>query len=1117
MTTTAAELQARTGLELCFVLVFDGVDLAYVSQDPDGIATAWAATDWTTFKSGLSGDKGIIGTMSQSIRLFEGSVRPDSLTFTVLDVDDTLISTAFRDANDDANRTYLSANADNNDTTISVKAADGFAASGKIYIGQEAIDYSSRDTGADTFTVSGSGRGYWSLFGPNGGARFGQQHRMTDTATPDIQQSPAVSDAPSTWYNRRVGLYVHHRLEDGTWSTKADALLVWAGRIQSYRDIGDGRISFGCVSLLQDLRSSVFTDQMVGQLGAGVSFVDDVFVRIVGWNGTGGGFTSYYASQTITATGGNVTHEEFATLVNDALATLNASLTYHIWSLELDTGGPYPAYRFVVEGADQPNGFPTPASALYFAVSIGGVTNQAISLYDLLGFDYAAQVQPNTALVLHEDPSGTNNQWFVGAASAALIYTVPYNVQFNGDSITFDLVSGTWNSQPASTLSAATWDTDGFVKIGDLIIAITEPTLVSDNTYTANVRGFYLSQFHAIVPFVTEPMSIQHGQYRADAVSEPPTVAQVWIESSLSAADVLLRLMLSTGVSGYNDSTYDVYPYGMGIGLPYGMVDVPSFAELDKIPYELVLLEPMPFDKFIEAIGAATNSYIVWRDGKITCSTPVGFVSPYQIGVTQLTESNKATAGPRGEPDRSTVDYVPNALINRMTLEYAFGADKNPQKTITVVADASISDFQQQRSIRIKAPGLIDGAQWIDTVAAPALAYFSRPMAVISRSIDHSLLHLTPGEAVSITDNGIIDPVTGTRGVTNFPAWVLSVDFDWGTAIGKITCAFLPGKDWNQAATWSPSAKVASYVGGTKTITLSANQFSDSSESVDASYFVAGDKIRVVEESPATPAAPDEHYRNVVSVSGNDIVHDGSAITFASTTTNYIVEPDDADTVATTQLIHAFIGDDANDLVPTNHAPYYYGNDLTAATLPKTAPDYTLEHVFMDTQADDAGEPFSVRKMTRLVESLNNFFGVKSCPVLINDILGAAATMTGTTSTLLYGPIQLPIMAPVLAGGGTRTFKVTVKAHVSSGTGHIVIKSSPNRVTGASSTALVYHPSTSSVDVSFTNTTTQYQTEATLTVRPNVNSTWITIEGYASGGGITVTLSGVTIREAHLS
>src|SRR5690606_22349193 len=80
-----------------------------------------------------------------------------------------------------------------------------------------------------------------------------------------------LQDAPRTWINRRVALYCH-RIVGSIWDTRAQAQLVFAGRIRRITDAPD---ALATVVECDDLRGGIrdttlFEGQWIGYVKSGV-------------------------------------------------------------------------------------------------------------------------------------------------------------------------------------------------------------------------------------------------------------------------------------------------------------------------------------------------------------------------------------------------------------------------------------------------------------------------------------------------------------------------------------------------------------------------------------------------------------------------------------------------------------------------------------------------------------------------------------------------------------------------------------------------------------------------------------------------------------------------------
>lgn len=1090
MATTNTWLTTENEARICFVLAFEGYDLAFTTHNtPSELATAWSATDWTTFKSGLH----IIGETGQEITIFDPKVNPDNLTFRCLDDGNVLSGRLLREADSSINKTYLTASLTANATSCTVKDTTGFSSAGHIYIGHEAIQYGVKGAGS----FGALTRGKWVLWGRSGAStRYGMAH-VIPTGTADINNSPAVTSLPRTWYNRRVGLYAHH-LEDtqGTvWSTKANSQLIWAGRIKSYADNGDGTFSISCTHLLELLQFGVPVNQYRAELSDGL-YIQDEDIAIT-FKRNDGAASTYAVTTTLTSSV-NLTRtwQEVREEINSIFQAGFATTSTDSWQLNevQTTSGKRVEIR--VDG-----------SISAFHTRTIGLSQRVWELLGFIPFAGGVQREDSTGRLYVEQALPSINPMKYIAPQAPLINT---NYFKGNDKVVVTNERGVFETQP----TMIPWVTgEGYVVVGS------ETWVIDDYDSATKTLTFAWpgSGGYFFIDPAGRSWSDLHGSISGDTWGgDRPQLTQAWIEY-LPAGTTLLRLLLSTGVDGYNESTYDKYGEGYGLAIPYDLINVPSFEALDaEIPqYLLYIVKPTPVSEIVEQICAVTGRQIIFKDGKISLLRVGNMTYDQSANVKSLTENNKAKPD-----DRAIVSRTPEGIINSMVLKYfkpPEGVHKGEyQRTIQVEDLPSITDFGQRRAIEIKGDGIFKHDAWVDNVASPALANFSRPLAIIERTYDFSLYDLTPGDAVEVTDNYAIDPVAGTRGITALPCWVLATSFDWKTGTGKAKLVFSPEIDATRRATWSPSARIVVYT-VPRTITCDANIFSHSSESADASHFEAGDKIRIVEISPQSGASPETYVGEVESVSGNDItltsdVTGGAGLGAGKT---FVIEPDDILTVQAAQKNHAFIADDSdNSTGNASNDAYRYGIDTTADTLSTSAITYNSEFVRPYNIADDKGEPMSIHKQKYLIDSLNNLYGYKTNNIILQDYVNR--TDTNTNYTLAYGPVFVPIY-----GHPSRTYKVRLLGKIdnAANTVYYRVRFSSAPVRGSSYTSLTFPTDTTSIELTLTGSTDpQWTTETTIT--PVVQGTrpphsYLTIE--MKDDGSTGYLYIVSISESALS
>jgi hypothetical protein len=1137
MATTEATLLAGTPSELAWTLVFDGYDLIYTTtSDTTGIATAYASTDWTTVKSGLQ----LIGQTQQSIDPFQPQIKPDSITFRVLDVDGTLAQLLLGNPS-----TVISAplqeTADPSDSTILAKpgTTGDFATSGTKYIGHEAFTHTSISSGLDQDTLGGTVvRGKYSLFGTDSGTRIGRRHVVATGTKSNRVTCPEIRTVPNAWYNRLVGLVLHHPEPNGSgtrvWSTatlpfsSANAQMIWSGRIKGWADAGDGWVEITCTSVHEMLRSSLWLEPYKAELWDGIIVTDANAVVHMGQEGT----STFGATTTLDGSGtfstGAYRYDEIVSLIqgrftaNQPNGVLYGALGAQKWSIEVRETDQGPRVVMEVE----------PGSALAAGTKLFVGLSKAI--LDILGFGFhhsqhGILARKDGRIEIPPVDSSARTLYRLIAPSAPKVFLNP-SALVPGHTVYVVRSEGTWQPQPTIPADSDS-SAEGYIALGDRIFAATR----SESVSVGGVNMEALTLVYSMQP-ATGGTILQEGGFGVEAIEPVTTVRQIWRETG-KAGELLLKLMLSTGTSAYNHATYDVYGDGFGIGIPCDMVDVQSFESLD-VQYELLLDSSEPFGDVLEAVLGVWNRHTIFEDGRLRL-TPPGFDAPYADDIITMDEDSKA-----GPMDRSSVVYGTDGIINRIKLLYTtihtakrdgFIDIRRYDVPVLVADQSSESDYGHRHELEIKARGVLDPTAWAQYVAYPALAYFSRPMGVIRRSISARMFHLVPGDLVKITDDYLVDPTTGTRGVAGLACWVRSVMIDWAAMKGQVELLFLPTHPASRYALWAPSALVdhtadaGGYTNGfhaaSNIVQLVAKTYGRSADSNDVAYFDAGDKVQIVEISAETPeestatilSTDDANYRLTFTGAPSGTVTWDSA-------KRYIIEPRDFGNTVTAQQDDAFIADDAGEESTALDAegPAKLWSGPYKGLLTRTGSiDYGTEFVRPgDSDAVD-GEPLSSRKFYYLVKNLNNLLGYKTRNVLINEAaFPATRENTTTTYTLVWGPIWVPLYGTPRDNSVRRQLLGKVRLRVAAaGTCTVRIVSSASLVTGASDTAHNYSWASSAQTATSTSTTVEWVSldafSPVATSRNGQTGTWITGE-LKSSGGITAQWNGFALVEAAL-
>ena len=802
MTTAAAAwLASQAAAEIAFVLWIDGLGVGFTTHhDVVGLRTAWG-------RSGLYGGLRIEGAIQRSIEMFAAEISPGSLTFSILDYPNAITADMFGEGRPGIGSTRLLETVDADAVVIPVDDVTA-TPNGTLYLGLETLAVEATDPVANEFTVT---RGVNSLFPPEGGTAWACVHEVA----PDGMITPEVTSAPVNWINRRVGLYVCHKV-GGTWSAGVpgsgsnDAELLWAGRIKTYGEDDEGRISIDCIEITELLKSTVGARMFEGELQRTKFEPAEAQIRIRVWRVNFLSPGIYDAQLSVANT--YATHQELAAAINAAFA--DAFVTNAGTYAPVGTGasialsGAYTgwdAYTFSMlqTGATDSQEWQMVIGLSPTAWRLLGWTRQGEDGSDLEGYvldgtnRYEFLSLTRVITTTPPDPPAVQNIWQATANSGPRKYVISPGGPGSQELVIVPtsghpFVQQTFIPDGFPTGADPDWalgyPTHGFVRINDdRVFAVSQVTAT---------KLVVVAEVDASSANIEPSQSLEYLEM-VDDDGEPIHIRQVWIEPYPSIGHALLCLLVSTGTFGYNLPLYDTLPAGLGLAFPTSILDVASVLALGAIPYMLVVMGPTPAAKLIKSMLDVAGKHAVWKDSKLTIVDPLDDTAT----PVPLTEDNKAHAvGPEEAltpiVERTTCVRNPESFINRLTLRYGPSLkDGAWGKPFTINAQQSQSDYGQVRSAVTDGYGLYGSAAreaWT-IIAAAALTYFSRVVVACTRSFHFGLApQLFPGARVIVDDDLMIDPTTGARGVSGLLAWVLSVLFDWGTGVGVVIFVFQP-------------------------------------------------------------------------------------------------------------------------------------------------------------------------------------------------------------------------------------------------------------------------------------------------------------------------------------
>ena len=367
--------------------------------------------------------------------------------------------------------------------------------------------------------------------------------------------------------------------------------------------------------------------------------------------------------------------------------------------------------------------------------------------------------------------------------------------------------------------------------------------------------------------------------------AEPIRIRRLFMsEAGDTLRSVALKLLLSTGVTAYNDATYDTLADGVGIEFPNetinagvdagadALIDRPTF---DRFFFDIEPLVSASVREFIDAPVSmrewlvkrlrVLGGYLLVDRGQLTIRHGL-FAMPHQG--TRVVDRTNTVVGPRSvsRPSRSTIGGV---VIKH---KYSHATEKYMQNSTFLLGRAE--------AVTIEVGGLsIDYDQAL-LLATDLLLDYGLENPRYSLSVDRSLADIEAGEIVSFSDEGAGDTTSdsrryhglpnmdGTRGHAGTRAIVLSARTDWSKGDTELELMQTRRKVGGfSASAWITSHTTAA---GKTTLTCAANVFGSSVDGVDASRFAVGDKVLVLAIGPTTTENGEQAFE-INSITGNEV------------------------------------------------------------------------------------------------------------------------------------------------------------------------------------------------------------------------------------------------------
>jgi hypothetical protein len=395
---------------------------------------------------------------------------------------------------------------------------------------------------------------------------------------------------------------------------------------------------------------------------------------------------------------------------------------------------------------------------------------------------------------------------------------------------------------------------------------------------------------------------------------------------------MLLMMILSTGVSGYNHATYDCLMEEFGLGMPASLIDVESFENADKLvagnslsARYLYPIEGKTFKELIEAECSLFGFAMVWQNGQFRIIE----VMPPPITDYQATIDEDVIMDHLWQPKFSmSVDSCVNQYDCYLNFDYLANKFNSP----IIIQDVdSISEFRKTLSHRIENKGV-----WthrlaplpVDDLTKQLMGRYIRfPMPIVTLPIAPTLINkIFVGDVVAFQSDKFHDPFGSGTKTTNCYAQIISLSWNYSSWIGVLKLRLLSdveqyGSPWAHAALVDIDATNGGWDAGAYRLTLVDYEYGDADvDNKDGNQFAQGDYVTIRERAPENPSSqqmwgPIEVAKDYED-DGIDLLTlaNGTTLTGWDATKEYIVSPGDYDEVVITQKTLVYIANNEKKL-----------------------------------------------------------------------------------------------------------------------------------------------------------------------------------------------------------
>jgi hypothetical protein len=937
--------------------------------------------------------------------------------------------------------TTLSATIDRNDTALAIRSNLGFAAGPEdAHIGCECIEYSGTAASSMTVTTRGKYTAIGCHASGSGGSRFADHHRVALDQN-HVQSNPLVSEQPRRWIGRRANLYLHVVDENGALNSKANAELVFPGRIKAIGDETNGYTKMRLEHFLAEFPSVVLggnqltatvTEGMYLPTGAVFNLLDRSDWTAAAKNANPLTVVASGAAGTNQINAGDYTIDEICQFLNTWLgAEFVAARIYgrYSWASPVQTSaGVCTVINWIIASGS--------STTCNWEMSIPAGVAGFLGMKDIA----VGPVGGNVTIGAGGFPANTTQQTRGSA--------VPYRIAVFSK-------GGPGGSLPSFRVRLEN-ETGEFVNQYDTLPSIIkaglDPTkpwglflidekLLVQASYANNQLDYcFITPFgQTTIGDSQEPFYTMGRRVDEDG---PVKVRQVYdIEGSFE--QIFNILHYNTGTAGYNHATYDTQAVGLGAAIPGGYLGDAFEQSIANLPRAEALCrlrfdEPTTLANLIGGELLARHAFPVWKNGGLVYQQWQSPVTPK--ATFSLTEENKFRPSNSSEDMKSatleTAAYARPVAKFDFDADFAFGRAARYRGSLSIHDHVAIDDGSGSADpLTIKLRNTVSEEDVKGLIGAymAKMTLRSRPSKYLARAMGaEHFFGIAPGDICLLVDRFARDPRTGLRynastdtgGLDGRPAVVMHHEFDLGgenvgrgqdeprQLHGHIEVNFF---DQTPGSAYGPSADIdetessggfsAGYNNGTLTIRCKAHSYTESTEAVDAAQFEAPFEAIIVEKDPPNPAAPLNWAATIVSRSGNDLVID-AALGGWDPAKQYRVLFNSYSVGTAIQRDNAYQADDVDEMVEDIEVPYRW-----CATPEEETWSYntTQPTEFLPDLSFGDGRSLDVGHETALDNAINNLIDHKTAhhAMFMWTELPTAGSGLNQWRSLFFGRIYL--------------------------------------------------------------------------------------------------------------